>query len=125
MEVFKNIRHKHIFVFGSNLGGRHGKGAALFARDNYGAVYGEGAGRTGNAYGIPTKDVNLKILSLDMIETHVKVFNMYTFDHPNLIFLVTPFGTGLAGYNKLDIIAIMQKLVWTRNVLFTKEWMNL
>ena len=47
---------KPIFVFGSNEAGRHGKGAALAAKLQYGAVYGVGRGRTGNAYAIPTKD---------------------------------------------------------------------
>ena len=51
-----------IFVFGSNLAGRHGKGAALFARQERGAIYGVGQGRTGNAYAIPTKDERLRTL---------------------------------------------------------------
>ena len=51
-----------IFAFASNLAGRHGKGAALRARQNYGAVYGIGVGRAGNAYAIPTKDKNLNTL---------------------------------------------------------------
>lgn len=50
-----------IFVFGSNLAGRHGKGAALIARQRFGAVYGVGEGFTGNAYAIPTKDQNLRV----------------------------------------------------------------
>ena len=49
-----------IFVFGSNLAGRHGKGAALHAKKFYGAEYGVGVGPTGNAYAIPTKDSDLK-----------------------------------------------------------------
>ena len=44
-----------IFVFGSNLAGRHGKGAALDAKNKYGAIYGVGFGRTGNSYAIPQK----------------------------------------------------------------------
>ena len=49
-----------IFVFGSNLAGRHGAGAALYAARKYGAKYGVGVGRTGDAYALPTKDENLK-----------------------------------------------------------------
>ena len=49
-----------IFVFGSNLAGRHGKGAAKYARNNLGAVYGVGEGLTGDCYALPTKDYNIK-----------------------------------------------------------------
>ena len=55
-----------IFVFGSNLAGRHGKGAALWARQHRGAVYGVGVGRTGDSYAIPTKDGRFVILVLRM-----------------------------------------------------------
>ena len=48
-----------VFVFGSNLAGRHGRGAALWARQHRGAIYGQGVGRQGNAYAIPTKDDRL------------------------------------------------------------------
>ena len=53
-----------IFVFGSNLAGRHGAGAALYARQYRGAIYGKGVGLQGNSYAIPTKDFNIKTLSL-------------------------------------------------------------
>ena len=49
---------RSIFVFGSNLAGRHGKGAALHARQHHGAIYGQGAGLQGDSYGNPTKDGN-------------------------------------------------------------------
>jgi hypothetical protein len=63
-----------IFVFGSNLAGRHGKGAALCARQHHGAVYGVGVGRTGDSYAIPTKDVTLRTLPLKTIEAFVDQF---------------------------------------------------
>ena len=53
---------KQIFVFGSNLAGRHGKGAALHARSYYGAKYGVGEGRTGKSYAVPTKDRDLRVI---------------------------------------------------------------
>lgn len=92
-----------IFVFGSNLAGRHGKGAALHARHNYGAVYGEGMGRTGNAYAIPTKSHQLKTLPLRIIEPCVQQFVAYALKHPELEFKVTRIGCGLAGYTDADI----------------------
>jgi len=68
---------KPVFVFGSNLAGRHGKGAALYALQNEGAVYGQGVGRQGNSYAIPTKDENLTVMTLDDIDNHVYAFLVY------------------------------------------------
>lgn len=92
-----------IFVFGSNLAGRHGKGAALFALQNHGAEYGVGIGRTGNAFAIPTKDDNLCTLPLDSICRYVNGFIEYAKEHPKLEFQVTKIGCGLAGYQESDI----------------------
>lgn len=92
-----------IFVFGSNLAGRHGKGAALTAKVTYGAQYGVGVGRTGNAYAIPTKDASLKTLPLKTIQTYVSQFIDYAKAHPELQFYVTRVGCGLAGYTDAQI----------------------
>lgn len=88
-----------IFVFGSNLAGRHGKGAALTAVKKYGANYGQGEGLQGRSYGIPTKDRNLKSLPLETIKIHVDTFVSFANDHPLLTFEVTKIGCGLAGYS--------------------------
>jgi hypothetical protein len=87
-----------VFVFGSNLAGRHGKGAALRARREHGAVRGVGVGRTGNAYAIPTKDAALRTLPLSGIMSYVLEFLRYAKAHPDLRFEVTRIGFGLAGY---------------------------
>ena len=92
-----------IFVFGSNLAGRHGKGAALAARLEHGAHYGVGVGRTGNAYAIPTKDMDLKPLPRGRIAYYVDSFLEYARRHPALSFQVTRVGCGLAGYHDHDI----------------------
>lgn len=92
-----------IFVFGSNLAGRHGKGAALHARLNFGAQYGVGLGRTGMAYAIPTKDHRLKTLPLSAIKSYVDDFIRYAKENPELIFQVTRIGCGLAGYSDYQI----------------------
>lgn len=100
----KYVRNNtEIFAFGSNLAGRHGKGAALCARTQYGAKCGVGIGRTGNSYAIPTKDAMLRTLPLARIETHVKNFIAYATAHPELRFNVTRVGCGLAGYTDKDI----------------------
>lgn len=87
-----------IFVFGSNLAGRHGRGAAKYAKEIYGAVYGVGQGRTGNAYAIPTKDLDIHPMELADIESHVNRFILYAMTHPELEFMVTRIGCGLAGF---------------------------
>lgn len=92
-----------IFVFGSNLAGRHGKGAALTARLYHGAIYGQGNGRQGNSYAIPTKDVYLRTLPLETINFYVDIFITYAKEHPELSFFITRIGCGLAGYTDTDI----------------------
>jgi hypothetical protein len=92
-----------IFVFGSNLAGRHGKGAALHARQHHGAIYGQGIGLQGSSYAIPTKDARLRTLPLDQISTYVEDFKIFAASRPDLIFQVTPIGCGLAGYTPAQI----------------------
>jgi len=92
-----------IFVFGSNLAGRHGAGSARYAREHWGAQHGIGRGRTGNAYAIPTQDANLDPLPLLRIRIHVDEFIAYATRHPHLHFQVTAIGTGLAGYSDGDV----------------------
>jgi len=88
---------KSIFVFGSNLAGRHGKGAALYARQHHGAVYGQGIGLQGDSYAIPTKDEHLRTLPLAVIRQHVEDFKRFAAEHPEMTFQVTAIGCGLAG----------------------------
>jgi hypothetical protein len=97
-----------IFVFGSNLAGRHGKGAALEARTKYGAEYGVGEGRTGYAYAIPTKDATLRPRPLGNIELAVEKFIAYAHEHAELEFLVTRVGCGLAGYVDAEIAPLFK-----------------
>lgn len=115
----------NVFVFGSNLAGRHGKGAALYALQHYGAQYGEGIGRQGNSYAVPTKDYLLKVLTLDAIGRHLADFIEHAKEHPEDTFMLTPIGTGLAGYSREQIYLLLKQLDVPSNVLFTKEWFNL
>lgn len=92
-----------IFVFGSNLAGRHGKGAALTAFREHGAIYGQGLGLQGNSYAIPTKDENLKTLPLNRVSQYVNTFIKFAKLNPDMKFNVTRVGCGLAGYEDQDI----------------------
>lgn len=97
-----------IFVFGSNLLGHHGAGAALYAVQNYGAEYGVGIGPTGQSYAIPTKDHRINTLPLEAIQWYVLAFMAYAFKHPELDFNVTAIGCGLAGYEPYDIAPLFK-----------------
>lgn len=92
-----------IFVFGSNLVGIHGAGAALCAARQHGAERGVGEGRTGRSYALPTKDEHIRTRSLEDIQVSVNKFLEYAGQHPELTFQVTRVGCGLAGYADDDI----------------------
>lgn len=92
-----------VFVFGSNLGGRHGKGAALTARKKHGAIYGRAEGPQGRSYGIPTKNSVLEPLPLEQIHAAVERFLVFAQKHQNVIFEISEIGCGLAGYKPTEI----------------------
>jgi hypothetical protein len=98
-----------IFVFGSNLAGRHGAGAAKYAKENHGAKYGIGLGRVGNSYAIPTKPYKLdESLPLYIIAGFIRQFIEYSLDNLDLQFDVTDIGCGLAGYKPEQIAPLFQ-----------------
>lgn len=109
-----------IFVFGSNLAGRHGKGAALTAKLEWGAQYGVGIGRTGEAYAIPTKDRQLRVIPLKEIVMYVEDFLHYAKSHPDLEFFVTKIGCGLAGYTEEQIKPMFINA--SSNCILPKGW---
>lgn len=88
-----------IFVFGSNLAGIHGAGAALYAAKHKGAKYGLGLGLQGNAYALPTKDRKLQTLPLFRIIDYIEEFKAFAAKNPDKEFQVTRVGCGLAGYD--------------------------
>jgi hypothetical protein len=95
-----------IFVFGSNTAGRHGKGAALAALREHGAIYGQGVGLQGRSYAIPTKGQlgrNLYTLHLSTIRRNVEEFLDFARANPEMTFRLTPIGCGLAGYKPEQI----------------------
>lgn len=93
-----------IFVFGSNLAGRHGRGAAQFALKHHGAVYGQGVGLQGNSWAIPTKNHQLRVLPLNEIGLYVAAFLAQAEAlYPDREFEVTKIGCGLAGYTPEQI----------------------
>jgi len=105
----------HVFVFGSNLAGRHGAGAAKLACDRFGAEYGVGQGPTGRCYAIPTKDRQIRTLSLNQIADYVKAFASHAVETDGT-FLVTEIGCGLAGYEPHHIAPMFDWTIDQENI---------
>lgn len=102
------LEPNQIFVFGSNTQGRHGKGAAKTALNKFGAIWGRDDGLQGRSYGIATVASHrithsLSKLPLDQVQVRVRRFVRFAAEHPELHFLVTAIGCGLAGYKPEDI----------------------
>lgn len=109
----------HIFVFGSNLGGRHGAGAALIAFQKYGARARQGVGLQGSSYAIPTKNAMLEVLDLYVIESYVKKFLEFA-EGSSDRFWITRVGCGLAGYADVQIAPLFRGA--SINCNFPKVW---
>ncbi len=108
-----------IFVFGSNESGIHGAGAAHYAQKHFGACPGQGFGLSGYTFAIPTKDWEVTVLPLDVIEWYIKRFIAFTngYYHKKWKFMVTKIGCGLAGFSPEDIAPFFkdcrdQKNIW-------------
>lgn len=120
LRILPGIIMPNIFVFGSNLAGRHGKGAALYAKQHHGAIYGQGVGLQGNSYAIPTKDQQLRTLPISKIYWYVLGFLLFAKDHPELTFNITRIGCGLAGYKDHHIKPLFSTA--PANCILPKEW---
>ena len=111
-----------IFVFGSNQAGRHGAGAAKYAKEHYKATYGVGEGITGRSYALPTKDHNIQTRSLKDIEASIVLFLDCASVNEDKIFKVTPIVCGLAGFTKREISRLFMNHKIPFNVVFSREW---
>jgi len=115
----ENITHLYpneIFIFGSNLSGRHGKGAAKQAL-GWGAKWGQAEGIQGRTYGIPTKDRTIRrTLTIEEIKPFVDRFIDFATQHPKLTFLVSAIGCGLAGLKPKQIAPLFKKCANIQNV---------
>lgn len=115
-ENITNISDNQVFVFGSNLGGKHGKGAAKTAL-GWGAKWGQASGLQGKTYGIPTKDASIRrTLSITEIKPFVDEFIIFAKQNPNLCFLVTEIGCGLAGMKPKEIAPLFKEAITIQNI---------
>ena len=113
------LKPNEIFVFGSNLAGAHGGGAARLAYDRFGAVWGQGVGLQGQSYAIPTMQGGV-----ETIKPYVDEFIAFAQQHPQLIFLVTRIGCGIAAFTSKDIAPLFQKAINQENVILPKDFVE-
>jgi hypothetical protein len=116
----KKPRKNQVFVFGSNKAGRHGAGAAKAAHKHYGAEYYTGFGLQGRSYAIPTKDFSIQTLPLEDIKYYVDIFLRFASTNPQMEFMVTRIGCGLAGYEDKDIAPMFKGA--SDNCSFAEQW---
>lgn len=116
-ENISSLRPNEVFVFGSNLAGNHGGGAARLARDKFGAVMGQGVGLQGQSYAIPTMQGGI-----DTIKPYVDEFIGFAKSHPELKFYVTRIGCGIAGFNDEEIAPLFQDALSVENIILPKSF---
>lgn len=118
-ERIMELKPNEIFVFGSNLAGSHGGGAARLAYDRFGAIWGQGVGLQGQSYGIPTMHGGV-----DAIKPYVDEFIEFAKQHPKYNFLVTKIGCGIAGF-KIEVMApLFKQAIDLENVLLPKDFVE-
>lgn len=123
------LKDNEIFVFGSNLSGLHGAGAAKLARTNFGAIMGIGEGLTGQSYALPTKGYvthgQLYTLEISQIEIHVNRLYNHVQSHSGvLVYYITEVGCGLAGYKPSGIAPLFRDFLELENVYLPLSFIN-
>lgn len=116
-EYITELQPGEIFVFGSNLKGMHGGGAALVAYRKFGAIWGRGVGLQGQSYAIPTMQGGV-----ETIRPYIDEFIQFATEHPELTFLVTRIGCGIAGFRDDDISPLFDKAHTLENVVLPRGW---
>ena len=116
-ERIQSLAPDEVFVFGSNLGGFHGGGAARAAMDKFGAVWGQGIGLQGQSYAIPTMQGGV-----ETIKPYVDQFIEFALSRPDLFFYVTRIGCGIAGFVDEDIAPLFREAVALDNVALPKTF---
>lgn len=111
-----------IFVFGSNLQGIHGKGAALYAFQHHGAIMGKGVGEQGTSYAIPTKSSPYKTLKIACIWDYVWEFMNWIRAHEHNTYMLTPIGCGYAGFKPEEIAKLFSRFKPPKNLRYPIEF---
>ncbi len=112
------LSENEIFVFGSNIQGSHGGGAAWYAHKNFGAQWGVGEGLTGRTYALPTMEGKASMKSA------VERFTECAHQHPELTFLVTAVGCGIAGYTPAEVAPLFADAAKLENVYLPQVFVD-
>ena len=116
-EFITQLQPNEIFVFGSNLKGMHGGGAAYVAFRKFGAIMGQGVGLQGQSYAIPTMQGGV-----ETIRPYVDEFIAFARQHPELVFLVTRIGCGIAGFRDSEISPLFEQAHDVENIVLPQGW---
>ena len=116
-DMISELKTDEVFVFGSNLEGMHGGGAAYTAFKKFGAAMGCGVGHRGQSYAIPTMHGRV-----EDIRPYVDEFIRYAAEHPELFFYVTRVGCGIAGFKDREIAPLIAEARELKNVCLPKGW---
>lgn len=118
-DFITELKENEIFVFGSNLQGMHGGGAARIAYEKFGAIWGQGVGLQGQSYGIPTMHGGV-----EAIKPYVDEFIEFAKSHPELTFLVTRIGCGIAGFRDEEIAPLFKECIEIDNVILPRSFVQ-
>ena len=118
-DIVNSLADNEIFVFGSNLAGAHGGGAARAAYNRFGAVWGRGVGLQGQSYAIPTMQGGV-----ETIKPYVDDFIRFAAENPQLSFLVTRIGCGIAGFRDADIAPLFAQAIDIDNIIFPRSFVR-
>ena len=113
------LKENEIFVFGSNLQGFHGSGAAKIAYRSFGAEWGKGIGLYGKSYAIPTMQGGV-----ETIRPYVDEFIRFAIENPHLVFLVTRIGCGIAGFRDEEIAPLFIDAIDVGNIILPEEFVH-
>jgi hypothetical protein len=119
-EHIDSLRPDEVFVFGSNLEGQHGGGAARVALNKFGAIYGQGVGLQGQSYAIPTMQGGA-----ETIQPYVNEFIEFAENNPQLFFYVTRIGCGIAGFTDEEIAPLFANGLKLNNVCLPKSFVDI
>ena len=118
-ECINSLSENEVFVFGSNLRGWHQGGAAKHAHRYFGAIWGQGVGLQGQSYAIPTMQGGI-----ETIQPYVDDFIVFAQTHPELRFLVTRIGCGIAGFKDEEIAPLFRKALCLDNIVLPYEFVK-
>ncbi len=118
-DFISDLKTNEVFVFGSNLDGAHGAGAARIARERFGAIWGQGIGLQGQSYGIPTMHGGI-----EEIKPYVDEFIEFARSRPELTFLVTRVGCGIAGFHDSEMAPLFAQAVSIPNIHLPESFWN-